>query len=551
MGQENVATRHGAVFLASGDGGLLGPELRKAGWTSSASDTTVPTASAYRDSGAAIAIVDLRLSGTMPPHLAELADMVARRGGALVALGSADLLAAALAIGATHVAVDPTGEAVALVMASAACHVDRLDRLSADRGTAPGGWDGPGDAMARIEAALVRSPEPLILLVALERFDVVNAAYGRAVGDQVLDSAALRIGRVARELSGPDALVARVAGSEFVVVPGGSSGDADRSGDDGGTTLASRIAARLSEPFVVIGAPVSVDHHIAADTPRPGETGAAVLDRLRAEVTLARVDAGATGTDTPEALAIDLHRAIERGEIELLFQPQVSLADDRIVGVEALARWAHPRLGTLGAEPLLVAAARAGLGHSLSAHIQALALRRAAAWRGASAALRLSINITAQDLAAAGFADRFLSRLAASGFPAARLTVEVTETGLILDLEAAATALAGLRDAGCRVALDDFGTGYSSLAYLKALPVDYLKIDKAISRDVTGSSRDRAVLAGVIDIARALGLGTIAEGVETVEERDRLAAMGCDIYQGYLCAEPIDERALADLLASR
>jgi EAL domain-containing protein (putative c-di-GMP-specific phosphodiesterase class I) len=145
----------------------------------------------------------------------------------------------------------------------------------------------------------------------------------------------------------------------------------------------------------------------------------------------------------------------------------------------------------------------------------------------------------------------FLDRVDSSGFPRTRLTVEITESGLIDDLAAAAGLLATLRGAGCRVAIDDFGTGYSSLAYLKALPLDYLKIDKRLAQDIAGTARDRVVVRGVIEMARSLGLAVIAEGVETPEQLDLLAKEGCNYYQGFLCAEALSSEALAALVAER
>jgi EAL domain-containing protein (putative c-di-GMP-specific phosphodiesterase class I) len=137
-----------------------------------------------------------------------------------------------------------------------------------------------------------------------------------------------------------------------------------------------------------------------------------------------------------------------------------------------------------------------------------------------------------------------------SGFDPKRLTVEVTEDGLIEDLGAAARLLAELREGGLRVAIDDFGTGYSSLAYLKALPLDYLKIDKRLSDDISGSARDRIVVRGVIDMARSLGLEVIAEGVESEEQLGLLAREGCTLYQGFLCAPPVTADELAALVAA-
>ena len=211
-------------------------------------------------------------------------------------------------------------------------------------------------------------------------------------------------------------------------------------------------------------------------------------------------------------LAADLHHAIERGEIDIVFQPQVAIGTGRITGVEALARWRHPTLGPLGADPLFAAAERADLGLALSDHIQQIALQRAARWPGTLSHLRLSINVTAADIGRAGFVRIFLDRVAASGFPIERLTVEITETGLIRELDRAAQVLDTLRAEGVRVAIDDFGTGYSSLAYLTSLPIDYLKIDRALVTEVDGSRRDRVVVRGIIRIATQLGIGIVAEG---------------------------------------
>ena len=160
------------------------------------------------------------------------------------------------------------------------------------------------------------------------------------------------------------------------------------------------------------------------------------------------------------------------------------------------------------------------------------------------AGLRIAVNVTAADMARAPFVERFLARVHASGVGFERVTAEVTETGLIDDLDGASTALTALRAAGCRVALDDFGTGYSSLSYLTRLPLDYLKIDRSLVQTITGDARDRVVVEGVIAIAAGLGLETVAEGVESERERVLLAQRGCTFYQGFLWAEPLDDAAL-------
>ena len=257
------------------------------------------------------------------------------------------------------------------------------------------------------------------------------------------------------------------------------------------------------------------------------------------------------GQRAQESLEADLPGALTRGEIDILFQPQVKMSGGEAVGVEALARWRHPRLGEIDAVTLFGVAERTGRMLALSRHVQKAALEEVARWPAALERLRVAINVTSVDIAQPDFADRFIAGIGAVGLERDRITVEITEGGLIEDLASAAELLTDLRAAGLRVAIDDFGTGYSSLAYLKALPLDYLKIDKQMSQDIEGSPRDRVVVRGVIDMARALGLAVIAEGVETERQLTLLAEEGCNYYQGYLYAPALTSEALAELLEGK
>lgn len=389
-------------------------------------------------------------------------------------------------------------------------------------------------------------------LIALSRFDIVNTAYGRVAGDALLRAAHQRIDDVASELLAPEAIIVRMAAAEFLVAT-----------DDSPERLelaAGRIAEMLTRPFVVGGSMVVTGCRIGLATAQPGDSSVDLLRRVSEALSQARASDSATihvarkdsGAGTPmDTLAVDLRPALDQGEIGIVFQPQVAIATGKITGVEALARWDHPTLGPLGAETLFAAAERADLAIGLSDHIQRVVLAQAAGWPGELSHLRVSLNLTAGDIARPGFADIFLDRVDSSGFPRGRLTVEITESGLIDDLGIASTLLSEMRSAGCRVAIDDFGTGYSSLAYLKALPLDYLKIDKKLAQDIAGSVRDRVVVRGVIDMARSLGLAVIAEGVETEEQLDLLAREGCQYYQGYLCSEPLTSAELIALVAMK
>ncbi len=393
-----------------------------------------------------------------------------------------------------------------------------------------------------------------VLLIAVTQFEMVNAAFGREVGDSLLRAVARRIEPRVVDLAGRSAIVSRVAGAEFAI--GIDSGiGVDRVG-----LLAEQLVEAIERPFISADQAITLGSRIGVVQATPDDSDATAVLR-RASQALAEAKARDNGRirmlvgDAAEealfdaSLHSDLRAALNNGEIDILFQPQVSVTTGEIVGVEALARWEHPVHGPLGAVTLFSVAEQSDYLVALSAHVQERAAQAAAAWPENLWGLRLSINVTAADIAKPGFLDTFLEMIDASGFPKERLTVEITESGLMEDLPVAAALLASLRAAGCRVAVDDFGTGYSSLAYLKALPLDYLKIDKSLAGDITGSTRDRIVVRGVIDMARSLGLSVIAEGVETDEQLRLLAQEGCNIYQGYLCAEPLDVEALNRLMA--
>jgi len=389
-----------------------------------------------------------------------------------------------------------------------------------------------------------------LLLIGLDRLQLVNSFYGWAGGDVLLQAAARRIEASVRDLGRHESWVGRLAGTEFLV------GLPDASPDEL-TEAAEAIKQAVERRFVAapdvfllnacIGGAIAIDEDTSGALRRTSAALAEAREGGAGCIRLLESD-GSEALPRSHRLAEELRGAIAARQIETLFQPIVCIPDGRIEGVEALSRWQHPELGEIGAEALFAAAERAHLMGALTEHIQQQALALAAAWPPPLQALRLSVNVSADEIARPDFASDLLARIDASGFPRTRVTVEVTEEGLIEDLGPAGDALAELRAGGCRVAVDDFGTGYSSLAYLKALPLDYLKLDKRLSQDITGSQRDRIVVRSVIDMARSLGLGVIAEGVETEEQLDMLAAEGCTLYQGFLCSEPVGVEALIQLV---
>ena len=389
-----------------------------------------------------------------------------------------------------------------------------------------------------------------ILLFSISQFDRMNAAYGQVVGDALLGRIARRIERMTFDAA-PGSMVARIAGTEFLI---------GLTGDDAGADRATFLARQL---IGVIGRPFSAGDHLIRLTARCGIAQSRTDDdatRLIRRAGTALADARTGGGEgirifssekrsrqvDADQLETDLRLALHRGEIGILFQPQYPVDGEQMTGVEALARWNHPQYGPLGAGMLFATAERSDYMLPLSTHIQGEALRQAAAWPRALSHLRLSINVTAEDIAQPGFMPQFLNLVDISGFPRARLTVEITESGLIEDVDNATALLTALRAEGLAVAVDDFGTGYSSLAYLKSLPLDYLKIDSGLAQDIAGTARDRIIVRGVIHMAKSLGLCVIAEGVETEQQLDLLAREGCDYYQGFLRSAGVSS---ADLVA--
>ena len=241
-----------------------------------------------------------------------------------------------------------------------------------------------------------------------------------------------------------------------------------------------------------------------------------------------------------------LAKAIAADAIGVQFQPQIDPRSGAVLGVEALARWD----GCDGAELLFARAAAARLDERLSRSLQRKAIRAAAAWTGPLADLGLSLNALPADLARESYAAWLLAEVAAAGLDPARLTLEIVESALLLDAGFVAAQLTRLRAAGIRIAIDDFGTGYSNLSYLTSLPLDAIKIDRAMVADLVGGSRDRIVVKAMIGLARELGLDVIVEGVETSAQLALLADWGCDRYQGFLGAGSLDEPALARFVAA-
>jgi EAL domain-containing protein (putative c-di-GMP-specific phosphodiesterase class I) len=241
-----------------------------------------------------------------------------------------------------------------------------------------------------------------------------------------------------------------------------------------------------------------------------------------------------------------LESLIAHEQIEVLYQPQIEPGTGLILGAEALARSAL----TPSAEGLFKRAAAAGLDERLSRLIQRKALRCAAAWEGPLRNLKLSINLLPADLSREGYEKWLLEEVETAGIDPARLTVEITESALLIDQHAVADRLSALRSAGISIAIDDFGTGYASLAYLTTLPLDMIKIDRGLITEIVGRERDRIVVKAMIRLARELDLMVAVEGVESTPQLALLADWGCDLYQGFLGAGALSQEELWRFVAA-
>ncbi len=382
------------------------------------------------------------------------------------------------------------------------------------------------------------------MLVGLGRFDTVNLAYGEAAGDSALIEVAARIQRFADEEVDGEWVLSRISGGNFLLAAH------ECWSRERWQWLADTLASAIARPIPHLSGEGAFRlwPRIVLMRPIAGEGPLTILDRLAETLgSMARDRSSrvqwadgelAPGGRSAVQLEADLLSALDRGEIEILYQPQYSLRDDRLVGAEALARWQHPELGRVGAGTLFTIAERADHVAQLSRHIALRALTGAKDWPGR---LRLSLNVTPTDLAAHNFAEDFGAILDETGFDPARLTLEITEQSLLSDVDATTLALAPLCKRDIRIALDDFGAGFCNFRYLKLLPLSYLKLDKSMVDGILDDERDLAVFRAIAAMARALDLQLIVEGIETEQQRAMVAGEGAQIYQGFLKAAPLDQ----------
>jgi diguanylate cyclase (GGDEF)-like protein len=400
--------------------------------------------------------------------------------------------------------------------------------------------------------ALVDRDDVAVLVVDLDRFKQINDTLGHTAGDWVLVAVAERL-RTLATIAGHQPLLARLGGDEFAVLLMGADNDTAE-------VAARAVVACLDQPVTIADLAVEVGASVGiAASPQHGQDAEALLQHAdvamyQAKAAGSRVEQYNADRDENDvrrlALVGELRKDLEDDRIEVFLQPVVEAGNGRIVGAECLARWTSTAWGPVPPDEFIAIAEATGLIRPLTERVLHQGLEACASWRAAGHDLGVSVNISARNLLGAGLHDLVTGALEASGLPGSVLTLEITESSLIGDPDRTSVLLQQLREHGVRISIDDFGTGYSSLSYLSRLAVDELKIDRSF---VAGLRRDggSAIVTAATHMAHDLGLHVVAEGVEDIETWEELAALGCDLIQGYYVARPKAREAFADWLDSQ
>ncbi len=407
----------------------------------------------------------------------------------------------------------------------------------------------------RLEHALAgvgrRGSMAAILFLDLDHFKLVNDSLGHHVGDELLTATAPRLRNAVRTTD----TVARFGGDEFGILL------EDIAGEHDAIEMAERIAATFTRPFVLAGNEHFVTASVGIAIARGGELAPEVIRDADAAMYRAKERGRARYELFDEVMrgrAIarlrvenDLRRALEREELRLDYQPVVSLRDHSIVGLEALVRWQHPERGVVMPSEFISVAEENGMIDQIGRWVLDHACRQAARWcslRPDSAPIGISVNLSAVQVGKRDLPDIVATVLRATGLDPACLSLEITETVMLHDIEPLADVLRALKAIGVRLALDDFGTAYSSLGYLTHLPLDTLKIDRSFVDGLGTERRDTAITEAIIAMSRALSLNVVAEGVETQLQVDELRRLGCQLAQGFHFSRPVPAREITGML---
>ncbi|GGX11605.1 hypothetical protein GCM10007242_17220 [Pigmentiphaga litoralis] len=387
-----------------------------------------------------------------------------------------------------------------------------------------------------------------LLLIDLDNFKAVNDTAGHSVGDALLR----KVGQVLRHVVRPGDVVGRIGGDEFAVVASPIADVAEA------LAIAERITAALGRPFHVDGQEVFARASVGLSL-YPDD--AQNQSDLVSNADIALYDAKSLGKNTfvafkremtvatqrRVAMERDLRKAIDRGELDVYYQPQFDCATGVLVGAEALVRWCHPEKGFIAPAEFIPVAEECGLISHIGLWVLGRACRDATRWPGKDTApLTVAVNVSARQLRDPAFIDRVSEVLHSSGLSPSQLELELTESLLMEDVDTAVAFMHAIRGLGIKLSIDDFGTGYSSLAYLQTFPINKLKIDQSFIRQLP--STHFTIANAIISLAHGFGLRVIAEGVESPEQLAWLQEAGCDVVQGYLFARPMDRVALQSIM---
>ena len=391
-----------------------------------------------------------------------------------------------------------------------------------------------------------------VMFIDLDGFKPINDGLGHDVGDLLLKA----LGRRLQEGLRASDTAARFGGDEFMVLC------EDVADEQHVISIAERLQAAVAEPFRIaghdlavsssMGIVVSTGHEESADS-LIRNADAAMYRAKRQGVSYEMFDDGMRSRVRARARTeSDLHRAIEEREFRLLYQPQVDLRSGRVVGLEALLRWDHPERGVVEPAEFLWLAEETGMITKIGEWALRQSCLHARAWGARNGSpLRVSVNLSARQHRDPDLVDLVERILTETRTDPATLCLEITESVLVNDADAAAQTLHALKGLGVRLSIDEFGTGHSSLGSLKRFPLDMLKVDRSFVSGLGTDTEDAAIVTAIINLAHSLGLQTVADGVETKEQVDELRALGCDVGQGFYFARPRPSDAIAELLGSR
>jgi diguanylate cyclase (GGDEF)-like protein len=390
-----------------------------------------------------------------------------------------------------------------------------------------------------------------LLFVSLDRFKEKNDRFGREVGDELLKLVAERLDR----LRGPLDTLSRWGGDEFVLMSEGHVSDVNVE------SFAARIIGAFAEPFPAAGTAVFLTASVGVCTAIPGEVATdQLLRQAEAAGQMAKQRGGGTVHRFDEEMQARALRRAEvedalrgasaRGELVLHFQPEVSLVTNQIVSVEALVRWQHPEWGLVSPGEFVAVAESSNLILEVGSWVLASSMEQCARWRSAFArsAPAVAVNISARQFLQDDFVELVATTLDRTGADPGDICLEITESVLMDDVDLTVATLRRLKALGVQLAVDDFGTGYSSLSYLRRFPVDLLKVDQSFVSGLGHDPEDSAIVAAVVHMGRALGLTTVAEGVETAHHLIELRELECDVAQGYHFARPAPADAISRML---